>query len=331
MKRDGGEQNDLLRAYLLGTLSEEETARLEARLADDEALRAALATEQERLEALGCLAEAAPPEGLAERTIRRVAEEAPAEEAWQPGFWALLPRAITIGLPLLVVCGLLVTALMHMRETSQRTASAGNLKQMGLICKMYAGENRGKFPPVAPFEGVWAPDLRVLYPNYITDPQFLVDPRLPRAKRTVAQLRDALAADPPRWEEACRIAARSYTYTGWSIRDASELPAVREDYQRMAKAGDFDRDIRGENSTVPRLREGVERFFITDINNPAAGAGAQSTIPIMFEVVYPPGDDRQPEGCNVLYMDGHVEYLPYGEAFPVLPAVAETFPPTTEP
>src|SRR5690606_8950481 len=30
-----------------------------------------------------------------------------------------------------------------------------------------------------------------------------------------------------------------------------------------------------------RLKEGIERFFITDINNPAAGARSQSVIPVM--------------------------------------------------
>ena len=37
----------------------------------------------------------------------------------------------------------------------------------------------------------------------------------------------------------------------------------------------------GTGSTVYRLREGIERFLITDINNPAASAQAQSTVWIM--------------------------------------------------
>ena len=38
----------------------------------------------------------------------------------------------------------------------------------------------------------------------------------------------------------------------------------------------------GGGNTVYRLREGIERFTITDINNPAASATAQSDIFVMF-------------------------------------------------
>lgn len=65
-----------------------------------------------------------------------------------------------------------------------------------------------------------------------------------------------------------------------------------------------------------RLGEGVERFFITDINNPAASAEGQSTVPVMWDLVSTGQDgDRGlevfnhiPGGSNVLFMDGHVRY-----------------------
>jgi prepilin-type N-terminal cleavage/methylation domain-containing protein/prepilin-type processing-associated H-X9-DG protein len=89
-------------------------------------------------------------------------------------------------------------------------------------------------------------------------------------------------------------------------------------------------------ATLSRLREGVERFMITDINNPAASAKAQSSIPAMMDVwglskkVGDTGEDNDdstaagvlsfnhvPGGANVLHMDGHVEFVRYGTAFPV--------------
>ncbi len=89
--------------------------------------------------------------------------------------------------------------------------------------------------------------------------------------------------------------------------------------------------------TYPRLRDGIERFFITDINNPAAGAEAQSSIAVMFdffstETLPPWADDwdkagggmgttqqfnHVPGGSNVLYMDGHVEFVRYNEDYPI--------------
>ncbi len=65
-----------------------------------------------------------------------------------------------------------------------------------------------------------------------------------------------------------------------------------------------------------KIREGIERFMITDINDPAASAQAQSTVPLMFDSIGAGafGDGKYfpnhiPGGANVLYLDGHVEFI----------------------
>jgi prepilin-type N-terminal cleavage/methylation domain-containing protein/prepilin-type processing-associated H-X9-DG protein len=65
--------------------------------------------------------------------------------------------------------------------------------------------------------------------------------------------------------------------------------------------------------TLYRLREGVERFLITDINNPSASATAQTEVPVMWDHLTPQitGSCHVPFGMNVLYMDGHVEWAHY--------------------
>jgi prepilin-type processing-associated H-X9-DG protein len=81
-------------------------------------------------------------------------------------------------------------------------------------------------------------------------------------------------------------------------------------------------------SSYPRVKEGAERFFITDINNPAASAKAQTAIPIMFDtwnttLTY--GSETSgvgrfnhvPGGSNCLFMDGHVEYKRFPGDMPV--------------
>ncbi len=80
-----------------------------------------------------------------------------------------------------------------------------------------------------------------------------------------------------------------------------------------------------------RLREGVERFLITDINNPQASSQAQSDIPVLLDSWSQNGkisDDEDglrieifnhlPGGGNVLYLDGHVEYLRYKDGYPLV-------------
>jgi prepilin-type N-terminal cleavage/methylation domain-containing protein/prepilin-type processing-associated H-X9-DG protein len=72
----------------------------------------------------------------------------------------------------------------------------------------------------------------------------------------------------------------------------------------------------GANVSLLRIRDGVERFFITDINNPGASARAQSDVVIMTDFLKkanfgnPPRTNFNhiPGGANILFMDGHVEF-----------------------
>jgi prepilin-type processing-associated H-X9-DG protein len=84
----------------------------------------------------------------------------------------------------------------------------------------------------------------------------------------------------------------------------------------------------GASNKIYRLREGVERFMITDINNPGASAMAQSGLPIMFDQIATviTSYNHIPGGSNILYMDGHVAFQRYEERGEVLPngLVAQT-------
>lgn len=67
----------------------------------------------------------------------------------------------------------------------------------------------------------------------------------------------------------------------------------------------------GTQGTAFRLREGIERFFITDVNNPGASAEAQSDVVLASDTVAPHPEhlSHVPGGANVLYLDGHVEFI----------------------
>jgi prepilin-type N-terminal cleavage/methylation domain-containing protein/prepilin-type processing-associated H-X9-DG protein len=96
-----------------------------------------------------------------------------------------------------------------------------------------------------------------------------------------------------------------------------------------ADAADDDIVIDGSTDGLPdmtayRLREGIERFFITDINNPAGSAVAQSEIVMMGDNVHldVARNNHVPGGLNVLYMDGHVEFQKYPGDYPACRAWA---------
>ncbi len=82
----------------------------------------------------------------------------------------------------------------------------------------------------------------------------------------------------------------------------------------------------GSSDTVYRLREGIERFLITDINNTSATNKAQSNIFIMLDQLGASGTislfNHIPGGCNILYLDGHVEFTRYPTKQPVNQPVA---------
>jgi len=74
----------------------------------------------------------------------------------------------------------------------------------------------------------------------------------------------------------------------------------------------------GGGDTIYRLREGIERFVVTDINNPAGSSVAQSDIPVMWDHLTPQikGSNHLPGAMNVLYLDGHVAFHLYRESSP---------------
>ena len=62
---------------------------------------------------------------------------------------------------------------------------------------------------------------------------------------------------------------------------------------------------------------------MTDINNPAASAKGQSTLPVMWDKISTKptggvGFNHIPGGCNTLYLDGHVQFVTLGETFPAM-------------
>jgi prepilin-type processing-associated H-X9-DG protein len=77
--------------------------------------------------------------------------------------------------------------------------------------------------------------------------------------------------------------------------------------------GTYGPDGNGGGLIIHRMREGVERFMIEDVDNPAATAMAQSDLVLMFDFVSvnPSEFSHIPGGSNVLYLDGHTEFKKY--------------------
>ena len=266
-----------------------------------------------------------------------------------------------------ILAAILLPALARARESARRASCQNNLKQMGLVFKMYANESKGElFPPLKRLkcetDGVVnkedgfnaIPDGYAIYPEYLTDINVLICPSDSDAS-DVPGGEWNLNGDPGQPVLPCRFDAKSYNYYAWAIMnrdllgrnpdgtlvDQNKQPfefyggdinadfivgmlEIKDGYAAWvagtATDSFFDADASAGDTTIYRLREGIERFFITDINNPASSSLAQSTVWIMVDDMQSGNPDMMnhlPGGCNVLYMDGHVDFLRYPSETPV--------------
>jgi prepilin-type N-terminal cleavage/methylation domain-containing protein/prepilin-type processing-associated H-X9-DG protein len=295
-----------------------------------------------------------------------------------------------------ILAAILLPALARARESARRASCANNLKQMGLVFKMYSNEAKGgKFPAMAAKQswelttgnpvpanylkcGYTNPsklstgsigggnaefvfDGPSVYPEYLTDINVLICPSDAEAQTYIKANKywnDQVALAAGRDEiDPCALTAESYMYVGWALsgtpgqdyllagvnpNDPNITPSnvvgayidanfagkilgvINDQVNAGITANAYDGDVEftnmaGKDVTLYRLREGIERFFITDINNPAASARAQSEIFVTMDMTSSTTGEFNhiPGGGNVLFMDGHVEWMRYPSDFPI--------------
>lgn len=115
--------------------------------------------------------------------------------------------------------------------------------------------------------------------------------------------------------------------------EEQEAALIAGDPHAFNRASDTDHEVddvlagigNGDGDTVFRLRPGVERYLITDINYPGAAEAAAGRVFIMSDVVSTNVGEfsHAPGGANVLYLDGHVEFVHYPGPPPVNEAFAD--------
>jgi prepilin-type processing-associated H-X9-DG protein len=291
-----------LREYILDTLLPEDRDRVEALILESSEWQEAFEAERAALAVLDELLDESPPDNLVNRTLSKIdaAEEEEAPKGWTLSNWGSLAATFAI---VGILGWILLPALEHSREASRRASTQNNMKQIGLVLKMYANESPGEmYPPMSPFKGLWMFDLERAYPEYLTDMSVLVDLARPDADEILDEMSELATQEPKDWERITQLAALSFTYVGWSITAKEDAELIASSYAQLTPDQLHSNLGEGE-TTVYRLREGIERFLITDINNPAASARGQSEIPTLIS-----NTPEEGGGINALYMDGHVDY-----------------------
>lgn len=295
-----------------------------------------------------------------------------------------------------ILAAILLPALARAREAARRASCANNLKQFGLIFKMYSNESKGgKYPPELtwytelvdcdepgfPGTGTWQllntadPSPIALYPEYWNDfaighcPSDANEDSAPMINDAGEDISLQPCAPYTGWEVSfapVQSLILSYYYTGmvldkcddddpiainsvidsamaswWGASPTDKVPAQLIAWwwgrnpgtipvEEMAARYDMDVDVtdamytcancdewdtlgNGGSNTVYRIREGIERFMITDINNAGASATSQSNIVVFFDEVATNLNsfNHVPGGSNILFMDGHVAFQKY--------------------
>jgi prepilin-type N-terminal cleavage/methylation domain-containing protein/prepilin-type processing-associated H-X9-DG protein len=285
-----------------------------------------------------------------------------------------------------ILAAILLPALARAREAARRSACSNNLKQWGLVFKMYSNEAKGAYPPlqviktnrttnVSKVAIAAGPAVYSIYPEYLTDAKIVLCPSDAEYSKDLKDMFPSngtcTLADSPEDIDA------SYAYFGWVFDNAkltagmseftvvgllpslggsapknangpvptqigAALDALLEnggglsgvlqiinDPFKVAALFETDADLtkgqapkwantgvgNGGGNMIYHIKEGIERFMMTDINNAGGSNNAQSSTWMMLDTLSSGGGttmfNHVPGGCNVLFLDGHVEFVKY--------------------
>jgi len=225
------------------------------------------------------------------------------------GCWLGLATIIVllIAMPIIfailcVVAGITLPALSRSREAARRASCQNNLKQVGLVCKTYADEHNGMLPELSATAGEFCMEPGKVWPMYLEEPLVLSCPSDDTPPDSSGTIEERLSDD-------------SYFYLGYVVTNEDEARTFIDAYRRSVVEGTgFDEDLRvpsgfgsGGSDSLLRLRD------LSSVEGALPEAlTAAAEIPVMFDR----GDNHIPLGINVLYLDGHVEFVKMGTKFP---------------
>ena len=258
-----------------------------------------------------------------------------------------------------ILAAILLPALARAREAARRAVCQNNLKQLGLVFYMYSSESRTRRYPtvkITDCEGEivrWGltPRPEAIYPAYLSDWSTLICPST-SSGRSPIDVFDRGNTAASNWREApgisydgdvwpCEVYGHPYIYFGWLIIDSMFTQELHRTslntaghwfidgiiYYNLPEWLDrdwtFTLDYEGNEANLYRLYEGIDNLLIHSSYFRSATVRSDSGIAVMWDAIEldrPRSFNHLPGGVNVLFMDGHVEFMrytgPQGNRFP---------------
>lgn len=249
---------------------------------------------------------------------------------------AAMAMAILLALAFLPAC----TPLERYRETQRKAGCQNNLRRIAQALQMYTAEYNGSYPPLQrrtgpecghSNRGVLMLDGPSLFPAYIEDYRVLLcpgDPKAAEVKRKHAWQVGAVA-------EPCLFDDTSYVYLGWAVKPRGSQEDVEDYLSRLYAEGmrhlfgagaapSVEEDFAflgpgGRRHRMFRLHTGIPKQFGITRENGLPLTPAER-IPVLFDrfetfagVAY---FNHMPGGSNVLFLDGHVQFVKYKAMYP---------------
>ncbi len=205
----------------------------------------------------------------------------------------IIAGAVGFGLFMLVgiLAAILLPALARAREAARQAACQNNLKQVSVLLQMYANEHGGR------------------YPGWVNEPGYLIFDAevLAGSDMAILQCPSEETDYSGEHEDGSVNLDSDYLYLGFAVRSQEEMETLVE----AASRHDNDLEALTAQFSGPDVAAGVTplRSILPD----------PASVPVLVEW----HANHQYRGANVVYLDGHTEFIQYGAKFPVTEAFYE--------
>jgi prepilin-type processing-associated H-X9-DG protein/prepilin-type N-terminal cleavage/methylation domain-containing protein len=193
-----------------------------------------------------------------------------------------------------ILAALLLPSLNRAKEKARSATCMNNLKQLGTANRLFLDDNEGVFPFYLEYGGFVGSDhaFRLLLP-YVSSNKWVYN--CPSDKRTIT------TSDPNVLSNRCSYAANDYLTGGYGY-DPVTYPFA----QGLTKEKDVKRSL-----------DRVVYFYDGDLDVAPWKYIGRCYGNFSFNSTWPaPSYSRHSEGCNILFLDGHVAWYQTSKSAP---------------